>query len=366
LGVTEFSTRPTFRDIYTGQASVGVRFANINLGNVEFGVIEDSVINWVYGSPLLSASNIGLLINSSNSLGTRLDGSAVVGNIGVWSGNGGFSALQTVLGQADGIGVFIGGGFGHPVTIDTSRTEHLGRFVYSADTINGPAVGTQLTLIGNTLIDIKLPLDGDFIALAGGQAAVLEGNEFIMSVFGFNNDFSTDQFPAGIISAGGSGAVEGRGNFWSSICGGDPYSLIGPVNTSGDSCTNPDGSTRHIAAYSRGDGGFSIGTPTGGAMGEGTLNLGGSLFTNGQPLVNWGEASVASVAASASSFVTVNWNTPFSDVNYDFSCIVVDSAGFLSIWGSNAKSATAVGFQVKNNDAAAAHSGTANCTAVHH
>ncbi len=101
-------------------------------------------------------------------------------------------------------------------------------------------------------------------------------------------------------------------------------------------------------------------------MGEGSLNLAGPLFTNGQPLVNWGEASIASVAASGTSLATVNWNTPFGDGNYDFSCVVVDTTGFLSIWGSNAKSATAVGFQVKNNDASAAHSGTANCIAVHH
>lgn len=43
-----------------------------------------------------------------------------------------------------------------------------------------------------------------------------------------------------------------------------------------------------------------------------------------------------------------------------------DSARLLTVLGSNAKSATSVGFQVKNNDASAAHSGTANCTAVHH
>ena len=49
------------RDIYTGQSSVGVRFANINPNNVEFGVIESSIINWVYGPVQISASNIGLL-----------------------------------------------------------------------------------------------------------------------------------------------------------------------------------------------------------------------------------------------------------------------------------------------------------------
>ena len=101
-------------------------------------------------------------------------------------------------------------------------------------------------------------------------------------------------------------------------------------------------------------------------MGEGSLNLGGLLFHNGQPLINWGEASIASIAASGASFATVNWNTPFGDANYDFSCAVVDGAGFLSIWGSNAKGTTAVGFQVKNNDPSAAHSGTADCIAVHH
>ena len=363
LGVSEVSTRPTLRDIYTGQSSVGVRFANINPSNVEFGVLESAVINWVYGPIQVSASNVGLLLNSTNSLGTRLDGSVIVGNIGVWSGNSGFSAIQSVLGQEDGIGVFVGGGFSHPITIDTSRIEHLARFVYSADLQDGPTTGTQLTLRANTFTDMRIPIDGDFIGLAGGQTTILEGNEFYFAQLGVNNDF-TDQFPGGIIRAGGQGAVEGHGNFWSSICG-DPYSFIGPVNTSGDICTS-NGSPQSIAPYSRGGGGFRIGTPTGGAMGEGSLNLGGLLFHNGQPLVNWGETSIASMAASSTSFATVNWNTAFGDANYDFSCVVADTSGFLSIWGSNAKSATAVGFQVKNNDASAAHSGTANCIAVHH
>jgi hypothetical protein len=363
LGISAVATRPTLRDIYTGQSSVGVRFANINPSNVEFGVLESAVINWVYGPIQVSASNVGLLLNSTNSLGTRLDGSVIVGNIGVWTGNSGFSAIQSVLGQADGIGVLVGGGFSHPITIDTSRIEHLARFVYSADLQDGPAAGTQLTLRANTLADMRIPSDGDFIGLAGGQTTLLEGNEFYFAQLGVNNDF-TDQFPGGIIRTGGQGAVEGHGNFWSSICG-DPYSFIAPVNTSGDICTT-NGSAQAIAPYSRGGGGFRIGTPTGGAMGEGTLNLGGALFTNGQPLVNWGEASIASIAASGTSFSTVTWNTPFADTNYDFSCVVVDNAGFLSIWGANAKSATAVGFQVKNNDSSAAHSGTANCTAVHH
>ena len=212
---------------------------------------------------------------------------------------------------------------------------------------------------------MRVPSDGGFITLAGSSPTILEGNEFQLSQVGVNNDFTTNQFPAGVVLAGGQGSVEGHGNFWSTNCG-DPYSLISPVNTSGDMCRAPDGSPQQIPPYSRGDGGFRIGTPTGGTMGEGTLNLGGLLFHNGQPLVNWGEASIASIAASGTSFATVNWNTPFTDTNYDFSCVVVDSTGFLSVWGANSKSATAIGFQVKNNDAGAAHSGTANCTAVHH
>jgi hypothetical protein len=363
-GVSVTSTRPTFRDIYTGQASVGIRFANINPSNVEFGVIEGSVINWVYGTTY-NASNIGLLINSGNSLATRLDGSTIAASIGVWSNIGGFSAIQTQTAQADGIGIFLGAGYGHPVTIDTSRNEHLARFVYGAVTQPGTASGTQITLRGNTLTDIRLPSDGDFITLTGGEAAVLDGNEFFLAQDGTDNDYITPQFPGGIIREVGSGALEAHGNFWGSICG-DPYSFLSTVNTSGDMCSAASNTPQAIPAYFRGDNGVSIGTPTSGAMGEGTLNLSGLLFHNGQPLVNWGEASIASIAASASSFATVNWNTPFGDSNYDFSCIVVDGAGFLTVLGSNAKSATSVGFQVKNNDASAAHSGTANCTAVHH
>ncbi len=363
LGVAVTATRPIIRDIYTGQSSVGVRFANINLNNVEFGVFESSVINWVYGPVQISASNIGVLINSGNSLATRFDGSTITGNIGLWTDNAGFSAIQTQFGQEDGIGVYIGGGFGHPVTIDTARMEHLGRFIYSA--YIGGATGTQLTLTGNTLSDMRLPSDGAFITLAGGQATILDGNEFQLAQWGTNGDFTTNEFSGGVIQSSQAGSVEARGNFWSNICG-DPYSFVAAVNAAGDVCTNTTGGAHHISPYSRGEGGFRIGSPTGGSMGEGTLNLGGLLFTNGQPLVNWGEAAVASIAASGTSFSTVNWNTPFTDANYDFSCIVVDGAGFLSVWGANSKSASAVGFQVKNNDAGAAHSGTANCTAVHH
>jgi hypothetical protein len=212
---------------------------------------------------------------------------------------------------------------------------------------------------------MRVPLDGAFIALAGGQSTVIDGNEFVTAQYGNNNDYTTDQFSGGLVFSGAQGSVEGHGNFWSTICG-DPYSFVAAVTTSGDMCTAPSGAAQHITPYSRGDGGFRVGTPTGGAMGEGSLNLGGLLFRNGQPLVNWGEAAIASIAASGTSFATVTWNTPFGDSNYDFSCVVVDGAGFLSVWGSNAKSAASVGFQVKNNDASAAHAGTANCTAIHH
>ena len=363
LGVAMTPTRPTLRDIYTGQASVGVRFANINQGNVEFGVVESSIINWVYGQTRVSSSNIGCLINSGNSLATRFDGSTITGNIGIWSDTAGFSALQTQFGQVDGISVFLGASYGHPVTLDTSRMEHAARGVYNPGV--GGTTGTQVTLRGNTFADIRLPTDGAFIALAGGQAAVLDGNEFFLSQWGTNNDFATDQFPNGIIIQGQAGGVEARGNFWSNICG-DPYALIPAVDASGDVCTASDGSLHHIAPYSRGQGGFRIGSPTGGPMGEGSLNLGGPLFTNGQPLVNWGETSISSIAASGTASATVNWNTAFGDSNYDFSCIVVDGAGFLSVSGASTKTATAVGFAVKNNDSSAAHSGTANCIAVHH
>ena len=363
LGIQATATRPTFRDIYTGQSSIGIRFANINTSNVEFGVLESCVINLTYGPVYTSASNIGMLINSGNSLGTRLDGSQLLGNIGIWSNIGGFSGIQSGLGQIDGIGAFLGAGFSHPVTIDTTRIEHLSRFVY--DPVTGGATGTQLTLRGNTLTDARLDADGVFIALSGGQPTVLDSNEFMLSQFGTNNDFTTNQFPGGIIRAGALGSVEARGNFWSTICG-DPYSFIGPVATSGDVCVNPSGAAQHVAPYSRGLGGFSFGSPTGGAQGDGTINLSGLVFHNAQPLVNWGEASVASIAQSGTASESVTWNTPFGDSNYDFSCLVVDTSGLLSVLGSNSKTATSIGFQVKNTDNSAAHSGSANCIAVHH
>jgi hypothetical protein len=363
LGLALAGGRETFRDIYTGQASIGIRLANINTQNGEFGVLESSIINWVYGPSFVSASNMGLLINSVNALGTRLDGSVIAGNIGVWTNQAGFYAIQSAMGQADGIAVFLAAGIGHPVTIETSRTEHVSRGVYTPNI--GGAVGTQVALRGTTWTDIRLLSDGDFITLAGGDTTVLDGNEFQIAQLGVNGDTTTDLFPGGIIRAGAQGSVEARGNFWSTICG-DPYSFISPVVTSGDTCSAPDGSARHISPYSRGLGGFSLGTPSGGAMGDGSLNMGGLLFHNGQPLVNWGEASVASIAASSTASLTVNWNTAFGDSSYDFSCLILDSTGFLSVWGASAKSATAVGFQVKNNDASAAHGGTANCIAVHH
>jgi hypothetical protein len=363
LGIALTTTRPTVRDIFTGQASVGLRFANINPSNVEFGVIESSIINLIFGTTQVSASNIALLINSGNALATRLDGSSLIGNIGVWTNIGGFSAIQTQTGAADAIGIFMGAGFGHPITIDTSRNEHLARFVYTA--VQGGATGTQLALRGNTLTDVRLPIDGNLITLAGGQSTLLEGNEYFAAQLGVNNDFTTNEFPGGLIRGGAQGSIEAHGNFWSTICG-DPYSLINAVSASGDLCLTTGGSPQHIPPYSRGLGGFSLGTPTGGAIGDGTLNMSGLVFHNGQPLVNWGEASVSSIAASATSSTTVNWNTVFGDTNYDFSCIVVDGAGFLTVQGSSSKTTTSVGFQIKNNDTSTAHSGTANCIAVHH
>jgi hypothetical protein len=363
LGIPLTCGRETFRDIYTGQASVGIRLANINTQNCEFGVLESSIINWVYGPTYVSASNIGFLLNSSNALATRISGSSLTGNIGIWSNQAGFYAVESSMGQEGQIAVLLASGIGHPVTLESCRTEHAGRAVYTPNT--GGATGTQLTLRGTTWTDMRIPGDGAFITIAGGSATVLDGNEFQTAQLSVNNDFTTDPFPGGIILGDGQGPLVAHGNFWSTICG-DPYSFIGAVTTSGDMCVTPGDAPGHIAPYSRGDGGFRIGTPSGGAMGEGSLNLGGPLFSNGQPLINWGEASIAAIAASGTSFATVNWNQAFSDTNYDFSCMVVDNAGFLSIWGANAKSATAVGFQVKNNDTSAAHAGTANCTAVHH
>ncbi len=364
LGNSVGCGRESFREIYTGQASVGIRLANINVANCDFGKIENSTVNWVYGTSFISASNIGMLINSSNALATRFDGSVITGNIGLWTNQSGFYAVESVLGQADGISVFLGAGLGHPVTIETSRIEHSSRSVYSA-VLGGGGIGTLLTLRGTTWTDIRLPSDGAFITTAGGNTTELDENEFDLSQLAVNNDFTTVQFPGGIIQAGAAGSIEARGNYWSTICN-DPYSFVGPVVSSGDICQNPDSSVHHIPPYSRGLGGFSFGTPTGGAMGDGTINLSGLVFLNGQPLVNWGEASIASIAASGTGSATVSWNTPFTDSSYDFSCLVVDTSGFLTVLGSNSKGTTSVGLQVKNSDTTSAHSGTANCIAVHH
>ena len=152
--------------------------------------------------------------------------------------------------------------------------------------IGGGAAGTQVTLRGDTFSEMRTPIDGNFITTAGGQPTVLDGNEFFTAQYGVNNDFVSNQVPGGVIRAGAAGSVEGRGNFWSTICN-DPYSFVPTVNTSGDMCARSDGDAQHIPAYSRGDGGYRIGTPTGAAMGEGSLNLAGTLFHNGQPLVNW-------------------------------------------------------------------------------
>jgi hypothetical protein len=360
LGNSVGCGRENFREIYTGQASIGVRLGNINLTNCEFGKIETSTINAVYGTTVSSGSNIGMLINSPNALATRFDGAVMQANIGLWDDQGGFYAVQSAFGQPDGISVFLAGGLGHPVTIETSRNEHVARGVYTPQ--EGSGIGTQLALRGTTWTDIRLPADGAFITTAGGGATVLDGNEFQFSQLSTNGDFSTVQFPGGVIRAGANGSIEARGNYWSTICT-DPYSFVGAVVSSGDTCTTPTDAIQHLAPYSRGVGGFSFGTPTGGAMGDGTINLGGLVFLNGQPLVNWGEASIASIAASGTSSATVSWNTPFADSSYDFSCLVVDTSGFL---GSNSKVTTSVGLQVKNSDTSSAHSGTANCIAVHH
>ncbi len=307
LGQPVTTTRPTYRDIYTGQASVGIRLSNINSGNGEFGVVESSTINGVYGATFNSGSSIGMLFNSGNALGTRLEGVDILGNIGIWSNGGGFYAVQTETGQNDGVGVWFGNGSNHPITIETTRNEHLSRALYSAGT--GAASGTQINLRGDTYTDMRVPLDGDFIALAGGAAGVLTGNEFLLGGFGVDNDTTTSVFPSGVVFNTGGG-LESHGNFWSNICA-DPFAniLFGPVNTSGEMCINSAGTATPIPPYSRGSTfagvgpGFQFGVPTGGDKGNGSLNLAGAVYVNGSVMLdssgNLGAAKQGGVPAAA-------------------------------------------------------------------
>jgi hypothetical protein len=254
LGVSVTTTRPTLQNIYTGQSSVGARFANKNPSNVEFGVVSDSIINFVYGDSFVSASGIGILLNSSNALGTVLNSSTVSGEIGVWNNLAGFLFSGGQMGAADEIGVWIASGYSHPITINTVRNEHLARFVYSPN-IGSTGAGVLLTITQSTLTDIRVPIDGAFISLTGADSTQLQNNEFYMAGRGVNSDYSTNLYPQGIVFPGQLAPFFAQGNFWSANCD-DPYGELRssniPVNASGETCDGPTGQTQFVPLYATG------------------------------------------------------------------------------------------------------------------
>jgi hypothetical protein len=251
LGVVVTTTEPTLRNIYTGQASVGARFANINPSNVEFGTVDSSVINWVYGSTYTSGSGIGLIINSWNSLGTSLYSSTIGGEIGVLNNSGGFLDEDSPLGAPDGISIWIGGGDSHPITIDGVIIEHLERFIFSPN-LGSPSADVQLSITQSMFTDIQVPNDGAFISLTGGGATELQNNNFIFPAVGWNSDFSTNLYPQGIVFPGQLSSISAQGNIWSDNCD-DPYgelrSTNNPINATSELCLGVSGNLQLIPLY---------------------------------------------------------------------------------------------------------------------
>jgi hypothetical protein len=290
-GETVTTTRPAIRDSFVGQSSIGLRFANINGSNVEFATLDSDSINSVYAGtgpfgPFGAASGTAILVNSSNSLGLRLDSDLLGGTLGVWSNIGGVYSVQTTDNSPDMIEFYLAGGYSHPVTIDTTRFEHLQRLVYSPQP-NQQTSGTQLTIRNVTLADMRLPSDCGFIALQGGQSTTLSENEFMTAGLfqGSPPDVTTAVCPNGIVLPSGSqSSIESHGNYWSTMCT-DPFGLMGmqDVNDSGDLCSNASRGQSPVQAYvgRAGGVGFSVGHPSGGAKGQGTLNVQKGLFING-------------------------------------------------------------------------------------
>ena len=282
LGFHETTTQPTFRDVVTGQASVGGRFANINGGNVEFGVFEGDVFN-VVGA---SASAIGVLINSVNALGFRFGSTDFGGMIGVWDNLAGLYAVQSQEAAPDSIAFWLAGGYGHPTVIEASRDEHLFRLLYSPF-IGGSGDGMEVTIKGVTTADMRLPGDCGFIALGGAKSTILQGNDFLTPALGTNGDYTTAVCPNGFVLPGQNASIESHGNYWSTVCG-DPFGLAGGdvVNLSGDECTGPSGFNQPLREYVErvGGAGFSIGSASGGPQGAGTLNVQNGIYDGGHQI----------------------------------------------------------------------------------
>jgi hypothetical protein len=254
-GVQVTTTEPTLLRVYTGQSSVGVRLANINGSNVEFGVFDSSIINWVYGNPpYASGSGIGIVINSANALGTALYSSVIGGEIGLWNNIGGFLDIDSAMGGVDGIGLWIAGGYSHPITLDTVRIEHLARLVFSPNRGNMGA-GVQLMITQSTFPDPRIPIDGAFISQTGIGSTDLQNNEFPMPWVGQNSDFSTIQYPQGIVFPGQLSPISAQGNFWSTNCD-DPYGELrssnNPINASDELCLATSGAMQLVPLYATG------------------------------------------------------------------------------------------------------------------
>ena len=187
--------------------------------------------------------------------------------------------------------MILGGGATRPINLLADRTEGLSRAFMSM--ISGGAgielTGIPMSIDKNTWSRSRYPtVDCGWIMLGGLMTTELRENLF-------PDDYFIPQAVAppniscatGKIFSGNSGPVISEGNMWGASCT-DPLAQLGVNNFAksfGDTAIfNNTPSACNIASYERGgttNAGFQLGSPTGGAMGNGTLNLGAAFYENG-------------------------------------------------------------------------------------
>jgi hypothetical protein len=98
--------------------------------------------------------------------------------------------------------------------------------------------------------------------------------------------------------------------------------------------------------------------------GNPALSIGFGLDQNGSGLKHQTVAT-ASIPPASSVQVTLEWQSPFRDANYQAFCSVVDDSGFLQVMNTSAPTPSEVTAVIRNSDSSTAHTGSLACFAIH-
>jgi hypothetical protein len=176
---TVTTTSPTLKRDSIGQSAVGLRLANQNTTNVEFGTFQDIYSNVLAGltsNTGVANGGYGLLDNSGNSLIHQCINCQLFGQIGTWT----IGAIDFYGGQSaglNGVSFWLPSYMADMLSAQNMRVEHVSRVIFGASNSNAYQIQAP-KLINDHFTDMPILGDGMVFAFAGGGTAQFEGNWF--------------------------------------------------------------------------------------------------------------------------------------------------------------------------------------------